>query len=127
MAALPLPDDDVDPKARMINIFGTLFASAILICGGLGFLVDYYRTRNIRPEEVASLSVQIISDRNRLAGTEVKCAICSSEFKFGDELTVLPRCNHGFHLKCMQGLKSRSSCPVCGTKFVPENPPDLDV
>lgn len=90
MAALPLPDDDENPNARIINIIGIAVVSAILIGGMLGLLADYYRTRNIRPAEGASLSVQIISDRKRLAGTEVRCAICSSEFEFGDELTVLP-------------------------------------
>ncbi|WOK96473.1 hypothetical protein Cni_G05180 [Canna indica] len=46
------------------------------------------------------------------AGTE--CAICLSEFKPSERIRVLPECNHGFHVGCIdRWLMSRASCPTC--------------
>ncbi|KAI3864628.1 hypothetical protein MKX03_009148 [Papaver bracteatum] len=42
------------------------------------------------------------------------CAICLSEYEIGDEIRVLPQCNHGFHVTCIDTwLGSHSSCPSC--------------
>ncbi|KAE8680346.1 RING-H2 finger protein ATL80 [Hibiscus syriacus] len=42
------------------------------------------------------------------------CAICLTEFVAGDEIRVLPRCGHGFHIACIDTwLGSHSSCPSC--------------
>lgn len=42
------------------------------------------------------------------------CAICLSEFVSGDEIRVLPQCDHGFHVVCIDTwLGSHSSCPSC--------------
>lgn len=122
-----------DDKTKLIiTILWACFAiMPVIILGvivAVYSLCDYFHVRikpvNLPPEEDAS-------DRAKLAGTElVKCAICLSEFKSGDhELIVLPSCTHQFHVKCMEGLASRSSCPVCGTKcrMLPEDPPELDV
>ncbi|KAG1354522.1 RING-H2 finger protein ATL79-like [Cocos nucifera] len=50
----------------------------------------------------------------RLAGAEAECAICLAEFAEGERVRVLPACNHGFHVKCVQAwLASRPSCPTC--------------
>lgn len=52
-------------------------------------------------------------------GTEVKfstseCPICLSEFVQGEKVRVLPKCSHGFHVKCIDTwLESHSSCPNC--------------
>lgn len=43
-----------------------------------------------------------------------KCAICLSEFASGEHLRLLPKCNHGFHVRCIdKWLNSHSSCPTC--------------
>ncbi|XP_010538882.1 PREDICTED: RING-H2 finger protein ATL79-like [Tarenaya hassleriana] len=50
----------------------------------------------------------------KLAGAERECTICLSKFEEGEEVKVLPRCNHGFHVRCIeQWLSSHLSCPVC--------------
>ncbi|XP_010529688.1 PREDICTED: RING-H2 finger protein ATL79-like [Tarenaya hassleriana] len=50
----------------------------------------------------------------KLAGAERECTICLSKFEEGEEVKVLTRCNHGFHVGCIQQwLSSRFSCPVC--------------
>ncbi|XP_031382368.1 RING-H2 finger protein ATL72-like isoform X2 [Punica granatum] len=43
-----------------------------------------------------------------------ECPICLGEFVEGDKVRVLPKCHHGFHVKCIDTwLLSHSSCPTC--------------
>ncbi|XP_040383668.1 LOW QUALITY PROTEIN: RING-H2 finger protein ATL74-like [Oryza brachyantha] len=47
------------------------------------------------------------------AAAEV-CAICLGEFADGEKVRVLPRCGHGFHVRCVDTwLVSHDSCPTC--------------
>lgn len=49
-----------------------------------------------------------------LPGLDAECAICLSDFAAGDKVRLLPKCNHGFHVKCIdKWLGSHSSCPKC--------------
>lgn len=42
------------------------------------------------------------------------CAICLAEFSDGDNIKSLPKCNHHFHVVCIdKWLLSHSSCPTC--------------
>ncbi|XP_022743227.1 RING-H2 finger protein ATL72-like [Durio zibethinus] len=42
------------------------------------------------------------------------CPICLGEFMDGEKVRVLPKCNHGFHVRCVDTwLLSHSSCPTC--------------
>ncbi|XP_042478758.1 RING-H2 finger protein ATL73-like [Macadamia integrifolia] len=42
------------------------------------------------------------------------CAICLVDFSDGDRIRVLPKCNHRFHVACIDTwLLSHSSCPTC--------------
>lgn len=46
--------------------------------------------------------------------TAIDCPICLGEFTQGDKVRILPKCNHSFHVKCIDTwLMSRSSCPTC--------------
>lgn len=42
------------------------------------------------------------------------CVVCLSEYQKGEKLRLLPLCNHGFHLDCIETwLSLHTSCPVC--------------
>ncbi|KAE8663643.1 putative RING zinc finger protein [Hibiscus syriacus] len=57
--------------------------------------------------------VKYASDSN-LPGLDTACVICLSEFVTGECLRILPKCNHGFHTRCIDiWLSSHSSCPTC--------------
>lgn len=50
------------------------------------------------------------------SGTDTgsECPICLGEFVDGEKVRVLPNCNHGFHVRCIDTwLGSHSSCPNC--------------
>nr|AFK40012.1 unknown [Lotus japonicus] len=52
------------------------------------------------------------------------CAICLGEFVDGEKVRVLPKCNHGFHVKCIdKWLLSHSSCPNCRQSLL--DPPSM--
>lgn len=59
----------------------------------------------------------------KLGGAEADCAICLSEFEEGEGIRVLGRCNHGFHVHCIeQWLSSHSSCPTCRSSCLASSP-----
>ncbi|KAK7834693.1 ring-h2 finger protein atl79 [Quercus suber] len=65
----------------------------------------------------------VFSTGMKLAGTEAECAICLSEFVEGEGIRVLGRCNHGFHVNCIQQwLSSHTSCPTCRRSCLPPSP-----
>lgn len=48
------------------------------------------------------------------AAEAAECPICLGEFEKGDKVRMLPKCNHGFHVRCIDTwLLSHSSCPNC--------------
>ncbi|XP_071711841.1 RING-H2 finger protein ATL74-like [Rutidosis leptorrhynchoides] len=48
-----------------------------------------------------------------------ECPICLGEFMDGEKVRILPQCNHGFHVKCIDiWLASHSSCPTCRRSLV---------
>ncbi|XP_019197724.1 PREDICTED: RING-H2 finger protein ATL78-like [Ipomoea nil] len=50
----------------------------------------------------------------KLPGLDAECVICLSEFAPGERLRILPKCHHGFHVRCIdKWLNSHSSCPTC--------------
>lgn len=43
-----------------------------------------------------------------------ECCICLEDYKEGDFCRVFPRCNHLFHLKCIDiWLMEHLTCPIC--------------
>ncbi|KAM0934142.1 putative transcription factor C2H2 family [Dioscorea sansibarensis] len=51
------------------------------------------------------------------------CSVCLSEFREDESLRLLPKCNHAFHLHCIDTwLKSHSNCPLCRASIISLNP-----
>ncbi|KAL6911988.1 hypothetical protein ACP4OV_000793 [Aristida adscensionis] len=52
------------------------------------------------------------------------CAVCLCEFSPDDELRLLPKCSHAFHLECIDTwLLSHSTCPLCRRSLLAELSP----
>lgn len=67
-----------------------------------------------RKEALGALPTLVYSTGRGLPLSGSDCAICLSEFVPGERVRVLPRCNHGFHVRCIdRWLASRWSCPMC--------------
>ncbi|URD84407.1 RING-H2 finger protein ATL72 [Musa troglodytarum] len=46
--------------------------------------------------------------------TATECPICLGEFGDGEKVRVLPKCHHGFHVRCIDAwLALQPSCPTC--------------
>lgn len=47
-----------------------------------------------------------------MEGTE--CSVCLNEFQEDETLRLLPKCNHAFHIPCIDTwLRSHTNCPLC--------------
>ena len=47
------------------------------------------------------------------------CCVCLNEAEDGERLRRLPRCNHCFHVDCIDAwLQYRSTCPLCRNELV---------
>ncbi|XP_070046988.1 RING-H2 finger protein ATL39-like [Nicotiana tomentosiformis] len=55
----------------------------------------------------------------------LECAICISEFKYGDKGRKLENCSHMFHESCLEKWlmhgKGQSTCPLCRDVIMSEN------
>ncbi|XP_031113821.1 RING-H2 finger protein ATL73-like [Ipomoea triloba] len=66
----------------------------------------------LKEDVLEQIPVVVYKSEVDIFGTE--CPICLTEFNEGQNLRLLPRCSHGFHLKCIDlWLLSHSSCPTC--------------
>ncbi|KAM7259761.1 hypothetical protein ACFE04_015502 [Oxalis oulophora] len=51
-------------------------------------------------------------DEGLIEGTD--CSVCLNEFQEGETLRLLPKCNHAFHIPCIDTwLRSHTNCPLC--------------
>ncbi|CAN4081133.1 unnamed protein product [Withania somnifera] len=66
------------------------------------------------PKALKTFPIITYATELRHPGLDCECVICLSEFEIGEKSKVLPKCNHGFHVKCIdKWLNSHSSCPTC--------------
>nr|KAK3010181.1 hypothetical protein RJ639_010766 [Escallonia herrerae] len=75
-------------------------------------------TKGLDPSLVASLPLFMYkADVCNKHGLE--CVICLSVFEDEDVGRKLPKCNHGFHVECIDmWLHSHSTCPICRAPVV---------
>ncbi|KAI2492888.1 RING-like zinc finger [Fragilaria crotonensis] len=60
------------------------------------------------------------SSASVLFTTCTMCSVCIEEFKDGETIRILPKCNHGFHLECIKPwlTERQSCCPLCKTNVL---------
>ncbi|XWS19987.1 hypothetical protein CRYUN_Cryun31cG0063000 [Craigia yunnanensis] len=69
-------------------------------------------TKGLDPTILASVPVLMFRQEEFKEGLE--CAVCLSELVEGDKARLLPKCNHGFHVDCIDmWFQSHSTCPLC--------------
>ncbi|XP_010479358.1 PREDICTED: E3 ubiquitin-protein ligase ATL76-like [Camelina sativa] len=124
------------------NLSGhVLMLLSVLVCGiicclGLHYIIHCASRRSSRymiSEPIASLSarrrssnkgikkkalkmfpVVSYSPEMNLPGVGEECVICLSDFVSGEQLRLLPKCNHGFHVRCIdKWLQHHLTCPNC--------------
>ncbi|XP_047329412.1 RING-H2 finger protein ATL13-like [Impatiens glandulifera] len=53
------------------------------------------------------------------------CAVCLCEFEADDNLRLLPKCSHAFHMECIDTwLLSHSTCPLCRASLISDFSPN---
>ncbi|KAK7358859.1 hypothetical protein VNO77_00799 [Canavalia gladiata] len=70
--------------------------------------------KGIKKKALKTFPTVSYSTELKLPSLDTECVICLSEFTNGDKVRILPKCNHGFHVRCIdKWLSSHSSCPKC--------------
>uniref|UniRef100_A0A7N0RJJ9 RING-type E3 ubiquitin transferase n=1 Tax=Kalanchoe fedtschenkoi TaxID=63787 RepID=A0A7N0RJJ9_KALFE len=76
--------------------------------------------RGLDPSVLRSLQVLVFNPSEHKDGLE--CAVCLCELVEGDSTRMLPKCNHGFHVDCIDmWFQSHSTCPLCRNPVAPES------
>ncbi|KAE8718265.1 RING-H2 finger protein ATL74 [Hibiscus syriacus] len=66
----------------------------------------------LKKRDLKQIPVAVYGEGVSFPSTE--CPICLGEFVDGEKVRVLPKCKHGFHVRCIDTwLLSHSSCPNC--------------
>lgn len=78
----------------------------------------YINTIGLQPSVISSIAVCKYKRGDGLVeGTE--CSVCLNEFQDDETLRLLPKCNHAFHIPCIDTwLRSHTNCPLCRAPIV---------
>ncbi|KAJ9131046.1 hypothetical protein P3X46_033812 [Hevea brasiliensis] len=93
------------------------------------WVVSRRHNTGLKKKEMVALPTSTYSDDQSSSSPSTAsasgCAICLADFANGDKLRNLPKCNHRFHVVCIdKWLISNSSCPTCRDKL--HSLPSLD-
>ncbi|GLT43558.1 hypothetical protein SLA2020_174980 [Shorea laevis] len=78
--------------------------------------------RGLEPRVLKSLPVFTYSAQTH-QDSVMECAVCLSEFEESESDRILPKCNHSFHIECIDmWFHSHSTCPLCRTPVEEYNP-----
>ncbi|XP_060197615.1 RING-H2 finger protein ATL2 [Lycium barbarum] len=82
-----------------------------------------HANRGLEPAVLNSLPVFNYS--NKTHTEPIDCAVCLSDLEENEKGRILPKCNHSFHLECIDmWFQSHSTCPLCRSPVEPVNEPD---
>ncbi|XP_073311646.1 RING-H2 finger protein ATL57-like [Primulina huaijiensis] len=86
----------------------------------------YIRTVGLDPSVISSIAiVKYEKGGGLIEGTD--CSVCLSEFEENESLRLLPKCNHAFHIPCIDTwLRAHTNCPMCRTRIV-SNPAPISL
>ncbi|KAI3819858.1 hypothetical protein L1987_13710 [Smallanthus sonchifolius] len=86
---------------------------AIIIVTLLGSAFLFFTYYLIMSSVINSISVfKYKKGDNLIDGTD--CSVCLTEFQDDEMLRLLPKCNHAFHIPCIDmWLSSHTNCPLC--------------
>ncbi|KAJ8624580.1 hypothetical protein MRB53_033110 [Persea americana] len=86
--------------------------------------MDQLASTGLKRSDLCRIPVMVYQlGRVLFRGTE--CPICLGEFIDGEKVRALPKCNHGYHMKCIDTwLVSNSTCPTCRHSLVDHPLPD---
>ncbi|XP_010065673.2 RING-H2 finger protein ATL54, partial [Eucalyptus grandis] len=78
----------------------------------------YIRTVGLPPSVISAITAcKYKKGEGLIEGTE--CSVCLSEFQEDETLRLLPKCNHAFHVPCIDTwLRSHTNCPLCRAPIV---------
>lgn len=78
----------------------------------------YIRTVGLHPSVINAITVcKYKKGEGLIDGTD--CSVCLSEFQEDETLRLLPKCNHAFHVPCIDTwLRSHTNCPMCRAPIV---------
>ncbi|KAL3641929.1 hypothetical protein CASFOL_012744 [Castilleja foliolosa] len=85
--------------------------------------------RGLEPAVLSSLPVFTYSSKIPVSAPEqerpfLECAVCLSEFEEEEVVRLLPKCNHAFHIECIDmWFHSHSTCPLCRSPVEPATEP----
>lgn len=85
--------------------------------------MGHYASTGLKKSELGQIPVTLYGPGASIPATD--CPICLGEFMDGEVVRVLPKCNHGYHVRCIDTwLMSHSSCPTCRRSLVDRPLPD---
>lgn len=116
--------------AAVILVFITFIAILILYLRAKGYSGTIGSSRSRRlvfapdepgltrhaldPSILNSLPITIFQSKDLKEDSCLECAVCLCELEDGEEVRLLPKCNHGFHVECIDmWFHSNSTCPLC--------------
>ncbi|XP_059299548.1 RING-H2 finger protein ATL3-like [Lycium ferocissimum] len=66
----------------------------------------------LEPSVLKTIPVVLFNPKEFKDGLE--CAVCLCDVSEGEKARLLPKCNHGFHVDCIDmWFQSHSTCPLC--------------
>ncbi|GMY16958.1 RING-H2 finger protein ATL64-like [Fagus crenata] len=76
-------------------------------------ITDSLSSQGLDPSILKALTTFTYSSKTH-EFSSLKCSVCLSEFEDDDQGRVLPKCEHAFHVECIDTwFQSHSNCPLC--------------